>query len=405
VQKVIIIGGGPAGMMAALQAARAKNQVEIIEKNKRPGKKLLITGKGRCNLSNYSDTAEHIRNIIDNPEFMYSSLAEFNPYQLYYFFENLDLKLKIERGDRVFPVSNRSADVLKIMERELLKNKVSLIQDEVVKILSSDSKIEGVQLKYGGFKAADKIILAAGGKSYPQTGSDGNGFLLAAQLGHQIIKPEPGLTGLLTAEDWIYQAAGLKLKNVELKLLRNTEVIYSGFGELEIRDGYLDGPLIITASMFIDHNPAEYELVLDLKPALDYNTLDQRLLRDFAKYSNKYFANSLADLLPSKLIPVIISRSKINYQKTVNQITAAEREDLLKLFKKLTLKLKEKKGFKRAIITRGGVSTAEINPQTMESSLISGLYFAGEIIDVAALTGGFNLQIAFATGFKAGNNL
>ncbi|SFL13595.1 NAD(P)/FAD-dependent oxidoreductase [Halanaerobium salsuginis] len=404
-QKVIIIGGGPAGMMAALQAARAKNQVEIIEKNKRPGKKLLITGKGRCNLSNYSDTAEHIRNIIDNPEFMYSSLAEFNPYQLYYFFENLDLKLKIERGDRVFPVSNRSADVLKIMERELLKNKVSLIQDEVVKILSSDSKIEGVQLKYGGFKAADKIILAAGGKSYPQTGSDGNGFLLAAQLGHQIIKPEPGLTGLLTAEDWIYQAAGLKLKNVELKLLRNTEVIYSGFGELEIRDGYLDGPLIITASMFIDHNPAEYELVLDLKPALDYNTLDQRLLRDFAKYSNKYFANSLADLLPSKLIPVIISRSKINYQKTVNQITAAEREDLLKLFKKLTLKLKEKKGFKRAIITRGGVSTAEINPQTMESSLISGLYFAGEIIDVAALTGGFNLQIAFATGFKAGNNL
>jgi hypothetical protein len=405
VQKVIIIGGGPAGMMAALQAARAKNQVEIIEKNKRPGKKLLITGKGRCNLSNYSDTAEHIRNIIDNPEFMYSSLAEFNPYQLYYFFENLDLKLKIERGDRVFPVSNRSADVLKIMERELLKNKVSLIQDEVVKILSSDSKIEGVQLKYGGFKAADKIILAAGGKSYPQTGSDGSGFLLAAQLGHQIIKPEPGLTALLTAEDWIYQAAGLKLKNVELKLLRNKEVIYSGFGELEIRDGYLDGPLIITASMFIDHNPAEYELVLDLKPALDYNTLDQRLLRDFAKYSNKYFANSLADLLPSKLIPVIISRSKINYQKTVNQITAAEREDLLKLFKKLTLKLKEKKGFKRAIITRGGVSTAEINPQTMESSLISGLYFAGEIIDVAALTGGFNLQIAFATGFKAGNNL
>lgn len=404
-QKVIIIGGGPAGMMAALQAARAKNQVEIIEKNKRPGKKLLITGKGRCNLSNYSDTAEHIRNIIDNPEFMYSSLAEFNPYQLYYFFENLGLKLKIERGDRVFPVSNRSADVLKIMERELLKNKVSLIQDEVVKILSSDSEIEGVQLKYGGFKAADKIILAAGGKSYPQTGSDGSGFLLAAQLGHQIIKPEPGLTALLTAEDWIYQAAGLKLKNVELKLLRNKEVIYSGFGELEIRDGYLDGPLIITASMFIDHNPAEYELVLDLKPALDYNTLDQRLLRDFAKYSNKYFANSLADLLPSKLIPVIISRSKINYQKTVNQITAAEREDLLKLFKKLTLKLKEKKGFKRAIITRGGVSTAEINPQTMESSLISGLYFAGEIIDVAALTGGFNLQIAFATGFKAGNNL
>lgn len=404
-QKVIIIGGGPAGMMAALQAVRAKNQVEIIEKNKRPGKKLLITGKGRCNLSNYSDTAEHIRNIIDNPEFMYSSLAEFNPYQLYYFFENLGLKLKIERGDRVFPVSNRSADVLKIMERELLKNKVSLIQDEVVKILSSDSEIEGVQLKYGGFKAADKIILAAGGKSYPQTGSDGSGFLLAAQLGHQIIKPEPGLTALLTAEDWIYQAAGLKLKNVELKLLRNKEVIYSGFGELEIRDGYLDGPLIITASMFIDHNPAEYELVLDLKPALDYNTLDQRLLRDFAKYSNKYFANSLADLLPSKLIPVIISRSKINYQKTVNQITAAEREDLLKLFKKLTLKLKEKKGFKRAIITRGGVSTAEINPQTMESSLISGLYFAGEIIDVAALTGGFNLQIAFATGFKAGNNL
>jgi predicted Rossmann fold flavoprotein len=403
--KIIIIGGGPAGMMAALEAAKNKNQVILIEKNKALGKKLLITGKGRCNLTNYSDLNQHIKNIVDNPEFMYSSLAEFDAYRLYYFFEGLGLPLKIERGDRVFPKSNRSQDVLKVLQKELFKYNVEIIQDQVDEILLADQKIKGVKLKYQGQLEADKIILAAGGSSYPQTGSDGSGFKLAKNLGHKIIKPEPGLCGLETKGDWIYEAQGLKLKYVELKLLKNGEEIYSQFGDLEIRKNYLDGPTIISASMLIDQNPEAYQLVIDLKPALDYQTLDQRIIRDFKKYSNKFFGNSLRDLLPKQLIPVILKLSSIDYKKTVNQITAAEREELIYLFKSLKLNIKTKKGFERSIITRGGVSTEEIDPKTMESRLIKNLYFAGEVIDLAAMTGGYNLQIAFSTAYKAGNNL
>ncbi|MFN2339866.1 MAG: NAD(P)/FAD-dependent oxidoreductase [Halanaerobium sp.] len=403
--KIIVIGGGPAGMMAALQAAKNENEVILIEKNKALGKKLLITGKGRCNLTNYSDLNQHIKNTIDNPEFMYSSLAEFDAYRLYYFFEGLGLPLKIERGDRVFPKSNRSQDVLKVLQKELFKHNVEIIQDQVAEILLAAKKIRGVKLKYQGQLEADKIILAAGGSSYPETGSDGSGFKLAEALGHKIIEPEPGLCGLKTKENWIYEAQGLKLKYVELKLFKNGEEIFSQFGDLEIRDDYLDGPLIISASMYIDQNPEAYHLEIDLKPALDYQTLDQRIIRDFKKYSNKFFGNSLGDLLPQKMIPVILELSAIDYKKTVNQITAAEREELIYLLKNLKLNIKRKKGFERAIVTRGGVSTEEIDPKTMESRLIKNLYFAGEVIDLAAVTGGYNLQIAFSTGYKAGSNL
>ncbi|MFW5961853.1 MAG: NAD(P)/FAD-dependent oxidoreductase, partial [bacterium] len=381
------------------------NKVVIIEKNKALGKKLLITGKGRCNLTNYSNFNQHIKNIVDNPEFMYSSLAEFDAYRLYYFFEGLGLPLKVERGDRVFPQSNRSRDVLKVLQKELFKYDVEIIQDQAAEILLNKGKISGVKLKYQGKLKADKIVLAAGGSAYPQTGSDGSGFKLAQSVGHKIIDPQPGLCGLETKEDWIYEAQGLKLKYVDLKLLEKGEEIFSEFGDLEIRDDYLDGPLIISASMYIDQQPHDYQLLIDLKPALDYQTLDQRILRDFNKYSNKYFGNSLDDLLPKQLIPIILDLSPIDYQKTVNQITAAEREELVYLLKNLKLNIKAKKGFERAIITRGGVSTEEINPKTMESRLIKDLYFAGEIIDLAAMTGGYNLQIAFSTGYKAGNNL
>lgn len=403
--RVVVIGGGPAGMMAALQAAENGNKVILIDRNKNLGKKLLITGKGRCNLTNYSPLNQHIKNIIDNPEFMYSSLAEFDAYRLYYFFEGLGLPLKIERGDRVFPKSNRSQAVLKVLQKELFKKDVEIIQDQAVEILKNGQQVKGLRLKYQGQLQADKIILAAGGSSYPQTGSDGSGFQLTRGLGHQIVKPEPGLCGLKTKENWIYQANGLKLKYVDLKLNKAGEEIYSGFGDLEIRNGYLDGPLVISASMFIDSDPKNYQLEIDLKPALDYQSLDKRILRDFEKYSNKYFGNSLDDLLPKKMIPIFLKLSSIDYKKTVNQITAAEREELLDLFKSLKLNIEAKKGFERAIVTRGGVSTEEIDPKTMESKLIDGLYFAGEIIDVAAMTGGYNLQIAFATGFKAGNSL
>jgi hypothetical protein len=403
--KVVVIGGGPAGMMAALQAAENGNKVFLIEKNKNLGKKLLITGKGRCNLTNYSPLNQHIKNIIDNPEFMYSSLAEFDAYRLYYYFEGLGLPLKIERGDRVFPKSNRSQDVLKVLQKELFRHDVEIIQDQAAEIFKEDQQVKGLKLKYQGQLQADKIILAAGGSSYPQTGSDGSGFKLAQSLGHKIVEPQPGLCGLKTKENWIYQAEGLKLKYVDLKLIKAGEEIYSDFGDLEIRNDYLDGPLIISASMFIDSAPKNYQLEIDLKPALDYQSLDQRILRDFEKYSNKFFGNSLDDLLPKKMIPIFLQLSSIDYNKTVNQITAAEREELIHLFKNLKLNLKAKKGFERAIVTRGGVNTEEIDPKTMESKLIRNLYFAGEVIDVAALTGGYNLQIAFATGFKAGNHL
>jgi len=403
--KVVVIGGGPAGMMASLQAAKNGNKVILIDKNKNLGKKLLITGKGRCNLTNYSDLNQHLNNIIDNPEFMYSSLGEFDAYRLYYFFEGLGLPLKIERGDRVFPKSNRSQDVLKVLQKELFENNVEIIQDQVVEILTEKNKAVGVKLKYQGQLKAAKIILAAGGSAYPQTGSDGSGFQLAQNLGHQIIEPEPGLCGLETKEDWIYQAEGLKLKYVDLKLLKAEKEIYSDFGDLEIRNDYLDGPLIISASMFIDSDPKAYQIEIDLKPALDYQSLDRRILRDFEKYSNKYFANSLGDLLPQKMIPIILELSSIDYQKTVNQITAAERQELIHLLKGLKLNIRAKKGFKRAIVTRGGVNTEEINPKTLESKLIKDLYFAGEVIDLAAMTGGYNLQIAFSTGYKAGNNV
>lgn len=403
--KVIVIGGGPAGMMAALQAAKNGNKVILIEKNKNLGKKLLITGKGRCNLTNYSDLKQHIKNIVDNSEFMYSSLAEFDAYRLYYFFEGLGLPLKIERGDRVFPKSNRSQDVLKVLQKELFKYNVEIVQDQVAKILLEEDQIRGIKLKYQGQLEADKIILAAGGSSYPQTGSDGSGFKLAKNTGHKIIDPEPGLCGLKTKENWIYEAQGLKLKYVELNLLKNGKEVYSEFGDLEIRKNYLDGPIIISASMYIDQDPEDYQVEIDLKPALGYQTLDQRILRDFEKFSNKFFGNSLGDLLPQKLIPVILKLSSIDYKKTVNQITAEEREELIHLLKNLKLNIKAKKGFERAIVTRGGVSTEEIDPKTMESRLIKDLYFAGEIIDLAAMTGGYNLQIAFSTAYKAGNNL
>jgi len=406
-ESVIVIGGGPAGMMAALQASSAEKKVYIVERNKNLGKKLLITGKGRCNLTNYCSLKEHINNIVDNPKFLYSSLAEFDAYRLYGFFTDLGLNLKIERGNRVFPKSNRSKDVLKVLQKEIFRRNIEIINDYVEKILVKDSRAEGVELKYGGTLKAAKVILAAGGSSYPTTGSDGNGFELARKCGHKIIEPEPGLTALKTEEEWIYKAAGLRLKNVEITIKDSSgQEIYTDFGELEIRDGYLDGPTVISASMYLDFKQNNfYQLEIDLKPALDIEKLDRRILRDFEKYSNKFFANSLDDLLPKQLIELFVSRSSIKYNKTVNQITAEEREELLKLFKELKLKIVAKKGFGRAIITRGGVDTEQIDPQTMESRLVDNLYFAGEVIDTAALTGGFNLQIAFSTGFKAGCNV
>ena len=350
-QKILIIGGGPAGMIAAIEAVSNDNDVYIIERNKRLGKKLLITGKGRCNLSNYSQINDHINNIVDNPKFLYSSLTEFDAYRLFSYFTKLGLELEIQRGNRIFPKSNRASDVLRVLKKELVNRDVKIIEDYVREIIIEDKKAVGVKLKYGGVLKGDKVILAAGGSSYPETGSDGSGFKLAKKCGHNIVEPSPGLTALICEEKWIYEAQGLRLRNTGLEIYNSqAQKIYSDFGELEIRDGYLDGPMIISASMMLDFKKeSAYQLKLDLKPALDHESLDQRILRDFAKYNNKYFGNSLDDLLPIKLIPIFIKLSSIDYDKTVNQINAEERQELIKLFKEL------KRGFQNCSKTSSNV--------------------------------------------------
>jgi len=405
-KKIIIIGGGPAGIMAALQAASNNSNVKLIEKNKKPAQKILYTGKGRCNISNYSDINVHIKNIVDNARFLYSSLAEFDAYSLFTFFSNLGLELKIERGNRIFPVSDRARDVQNILIKELKKKKVAVINDFAEEIAVKNSKVAGVKLKKRGYLKADRIILAAGGAAYPLTGSDGNGFAAAKKLGHTIITPKPALVPLCTEEKWVKYLKGLKLKNTAIHVYSSSgEKIYEDFGEMEFIKGGISGPVILSASMYIDFNNSEkYIFSTDLKPALNSTQLSKRLIRDFKKYGDRKFKDGLNELLPQKLIPTFVELSEIPYDKKCSQITVLEREKIVHLLKNFNLTVVDNFGFSRAIITRGGVSAAEITPQTMESKLIKNLYFAGEIIDCAALTGGFNLQIAFSTGYKAGRN-
>ncbi len=404
--KVIVIGGGPAGLLAAGHAAEQGNQVTLIEKNLNPGKKLLITGKGRCNITNYSSGKDHIDHIPDNGKFLYSAYARFSPYDLYGFFSEYGLKLKVERGDRVFPASDRSLDVLKILLKYLKDNNVNVRQNTVQKIINNNNSVQGVKLADGTFLKANNVILAAGGSSYPSTGSDGSGIKLAEELGHRIVQIRPGLVPLKTAERWVKDLVGLRLRNVEISVYNSEEeIVYHDFGEMDFLPDGVGGPIILSASMYLE-NLAEnsYYLEINLKPALSDEQLDNRILRDFKKYSRKNFSNVLGDLLPIKLIPIIINLSGIDPKKTVNQITATERSYLLKLLRKLPLTLIGAGPFEQAIVTRGGVAIEEIEPATMESKLINGLFFAGEVIDVAALTGGYNLQIAFSTGFLAGDN-
>lgn len=392
--------------MAALQAVSNNSDVKIIERNKKPAQKILYTGKGRCNISNYSDINVHINNIVDNARFLYSSLAEFDAYSLFSFFSKLGFELKIERGNRIFPASDRARDVQNILIKELKKNNIAVINDFAEEITVKNKKVAGVKLKKRGYLKADKIILAAGGAAYPLTGSDGNGFASAEKLGHTIITPKPALVPLRTQEKWIKYLKGLKLKNTAVYVYGNSgEKIYEDFGEMEFIKGGISGPIVLSASMYIDFSKSpKYTFSADLKPALTTEQLNKRLIRDFKKYGSKKFKDGLDALLPQKLIPTFVELSKIPYDKKCSQITVLEREKIVHLLKNFNLTITDKFSFSRAIITRGGVSTAEIDPQTMESNLIKNLYFAGEIIDCAALTGGFNLQIAFSTGYKAGRN-
>lgn len=405
-KKVIVIGGGPAGMMAAGQAALRGNSVTLIEKMNKVGRKLYITGKGRCNVTNAVDPEGLIANTPGNPYFLYSAFYTFNSNSTMEFFEKLGVPVKVERGNRVFPKSEKSNDIVKAME-SFVKNSGCKImyETEVKDIITDDNKVTGVKLKDNRILYCDSVIVATGGLSYPMTGSTGDGYKFAEKCGHTIIKCYPSLVPLRAKEKWISDLMGLSLKNISIKVTIDNKDIYSDFGEMMFTHFGVTGPVILSASRYINDRMIENpKLHIDLKPALNNRELDLRLLKDFQKYLNKDFKNSLDDLLPQKLIPVIIRLSGIYPEKKVNSVTKEERARLLELIKNLTINITDTTGYDEAVVTMGGISTDEIEPSTMKSKIINGLYFAGEVIDVDSFTGGFNLQIAFSTGYLAGTN-
>lgn len=391
-KKVAVIGGGPAGMMAAIAASDAGAKVTLYEKNEKLGKKLFITGKGRCNLTNACEITSFFENIPRNPKFLYSAVYSFTNEDTCTFFEQNGLKLKEERGKRIFPISDKSSDVIKTLEKVLIEKKV------LVKLNYEIKNINDID--------ADSIVIATGGLSYSSTGSTGDGYKFAKSFGHSIVEPVPSLVPLICKEDFIKDLEGLSLRNVKATISKNGKNIHDDFGEMLFTHDGVSGPLILTISSLIGRklsdNNSEYKLHLDLKNALSFEQLDERILRDFKEVQNKEFKNALSKLLPNKLIPVIINLSKIEPTKKVNLITKEERIGLVNLLKDFTLTIDNLADFNQAVITSGGVHVKEIDPKTMKSKLNDKIYFAGEVIDVDAFTGGFNLQIAFSTGYVAG---
>ncbi len=402
----IIIGGGAAGLMAAVSAADCGKNVLLLERNPSVGKKLLITGKGRCNVTNNCTYEEFFDNIPCNSRFLYSSYSAFGCGDVMRFFEERGVALKTERGNRVFPVSDRAADIVEAFEKTIkahsdkIRVKTGIRATEVI---AENGRIKGVRAG-DDLYAAPSVLIACGGRSYPKTGSEGDGYRFAKALGHTIVPLRPSLVPLVSEEKWCAEAMGLSLKNVTLSLkdLGNGKTLFSELGEMLFTHFGVSGPLVLSASGHIRApERGRYRLVIDLKPALDEKQLDLRLQRDFAENSNRDFSNSLGRLLPAKLIPVIVRLSGIEGTKKVNQISRRERLELMRLLKNLTLTVRDFRPIDEAIVTGGGVAVNEINPATMESKLVKGLYFAGEVIDVDAYTGGFNLQIAFSTGYAA----
>ena len=410
-KNVVITGGGPAGMMAAITAARRGFKVTLVEKNEKLGKKLFITGKGRCNITNAGDTEDLFNSIVTNRKFMFSSFNGFSNYDTLGFFDELGLQIKIERGNRVFPESDHSSDVIGALNRELKRLSVDVrLNTEVKDIIVNGGKATGVVVKCSGKEStiqADNVIVATGGNSYQSTGSTGDGYRFARKLGHSVTPIVPALVPFNVAEDWESDLQGLSLKNVSIVVLDGKQEIYSDFGEMLFTHFGVSGPLILSASSFAARRIKEHplKLVIDLKPALSQEQLDERILRDFDEEKNKAFKNSLDKLLPKKMIPVIVRLSDIDGNKKVNEITKQERQRLVSLIKGLELTITGLRGFNEAIITQGGINVREINPTTMESKLVKNLYFAGEVLDVDALTGGFNLQVAWSTGYAAADHL
>ncbi|MBC5995905.1 NAD(P)/FAD-dependent oxidoreductase [Romboutsia ilealis] len=406
-KKVVVIGAGAAGMIAAATAADRGLDVVLLEKQHRVGRKLLITGKGRCNITNACDIEELIENVPTNGKFLYSAFYTFTNDDVIDMFNNLGVSTRVERGKRVFPESDKARDVVDALERHIKNKKVKLeLNAEVNKIVATNDKVEKVILKNRKEIKCDSVIIATGGVSYPLTGSTGDGYKFAKSLGHTIIDTKPSLIGIEVQEGFVKDLEKLALRNVSITVLNSkNKKVYDDFGEMEFTKYGLDGPIIKSASCRMkDTTKENYKIVVDLKPALDEEKLDKRVQKDFQKYTNKRFENALNDLLPKKLIPIIIELSSIPKDTVVHQISREQRRSLVSLLKNFTFTVKRYRPIEEAIVTSGGIKVNEINASTMESKLVQGLFFAGEVIDVDAYTGGFNLQIAFSTGYLAGIN-
>ncbi|MFR1708551.1 MAG: NAD(P)/FAD-dependent oxidoreductase [Clostridium sp.] len=403
--QVVVVGGGPSGMMAAIAASK-NNKVVLIDKNNKLGKKLFITGKGRCNVTNGKDISEFFDYIPTNPYFLYSALYTFTNEDTIKFFKEKGVELKVERGDRVFPKSDKSSDIIKAFEKALIENNIEIRLGVAVKDLKvKNHKITSVILESGESIECDNVILATGGASYPQTGSNGDGFKLGKKLGHSIVPIKPSLVPIEIDEEWVKEVQGLSLRNIQLTVLNNNnKVIFKEQGEMLFTHFGISGPLCLSASSLIK-SEGKYKIVINLKPAFSEKELDLRIQKDFLKYNNKDFKNALNDLFPQKLIPIMINLSKIPESQKVNSITKEQRRYFVNLISNLTMNVRGLRTIDEAIVTSGGIDTKEIDPSTMKSKLISNLSFAGEVIDVDAYTGGYNVQIAISTGFIAGSKI
>lgn len=406
--KILIAGGGAAGMFAAVFAAQKGHEVHVYEKNEKLGKKLFITGKGRCNVTNAADMEELFDAVVSNPKFLYSSFYGCTNQDVIQFFENRGVKLKTERGNRVFPVSDHSSDIIQALEREMKKQGVFIHLNSGIKSVKvKENKFSSFILKNGQEVTGDACLIATGGCSYQTTGSTGDGYRFAKEMGHKVTELTPALVPLSVKEGYVKDLQGLSLRNISITVKDGKKNLYHEFGEMMFTHYGVTGPVILSASSVIGKRLAKKELVLtiDLKPALSVEQLDQRVLRDFEENKNRHFKNAVTKLFPSKLIPVMIELSGIDPDKPVNEISRAEREGFVYLIKNLGMTVTGLRDFNEAIITKGGVSTKEVNPSTMESKLAEGVYFAGEVLDLDALTGGFNLQIAWSTAYTAAENM
>lgn len=405
---IAVIGGGAAGMMAAIIAARNGKKVELFEKNEKLGKKLYITGKGRCNITNAADMDVLFANVMTNRKFLYSAFYSFDNQQVISFFEELGVNTKIERGERVFPTSDKSSDVILGLQKELKRLGVKIhYQTEVTNIVTGNGQIDGIVVRTEEKEKEIKVssvIVATGGLSYPSTGSTGDGYTFARKIGHTVTKLTPALVPFQIKEEYVTKLQGLSLRNVGLKIYAGKKKVYDEFGEMLFTHFGISGPLVLSASSIVGKYMEKEELrvTIDCKPALSKEQLDARILRDFSEMQNKQFKNGLDKLLPKKMIPVVIELSGIDQEKPIHSITKEERQKLLSVMKEMEMHVERFRGYNEAIITKGGISVKEIDPGTMESTKVKNIYFVGEVLDLDALTGGYNLQIAWSTAYMAG---